>query len=325
MSAPQAQMPPSDTRSLATSLAPVLCDACEGQLSDISWFKADWQRGGAATATATFTPISSNPRPVIVKLPVVGRELLWTKRLQPDNGADDPDLVIPHLLQSGSELAGYDLAWLIIEKFRHGPLGLKWHDNHIPRIIDAAVRFHAATSQHPIDQEPRFEDWHALIATARENARLNELPEQQRWNTVLKSLTARLDDLVAEWRARPITQWIHGDLHIANAMSRHGMNKGNVSLIDLAEVHPGHWVEDAVYLERQFWARPERLAGHDPVKAMSKARKKLGLPVDANDAHLATIRRVLLAATAPDFLASEGHPVYLHSCLEHLEQGLAVV
>ena len=50
-------------------------------------------------------------------------------------------------------------------------------------------------------------------------------------------------------------------------------------LIDLAEVRPGHWVEDAVYLERLHWARPERLKGRNPVKLLAAARRRLGLEI----------------------------------------------
>jgi len=312
---------PSDPRSLAAALAPVLCEECDNRLDDISWFKADWQRGGAATATAQYTLDDGAQVPVVIKLPIVQRELTWTRRLQPADGRTDPHLVVPRLYRSGDVLGGYDLTWIIIEQFEHGPLGLHWHDDHIRRICDAAARFHHATTRYPVDQQPRVEQWHELIAAAREQARTNEIPEQQRWNEAMKALTHRLDVLVTEWRARPITHWVHGDLHIANAMSRHGLDSGSVSLIDLAEVRPGHWVEDAVYFERQFWARPERLAGR-PVKTLARARKKLGLEVDENDHRLATIRRALLAGTAPHFMKSEGHPVYLHACLEWLEQAL---
>ena len=37
-----------DPRTLAASLAPVLAEACDGRLSAITWFRTDWQRGGAA-------------------------------------------------------------------------------------------------------------------------------------------------------------------------------------------------------------------------------------------------------------------------------------
>lgn len=313
----------SDPRSLAAALAPALCETCEQRLDDISWFKADWQRGGAATAAAQYRDDDGQSVPVVIKLPVVQRELTWTRRLQPTDG-HAMDSVVPRLFRSGDQVGGYDLAWIIIERFEHGPLGLQWHDDHVRRICRAAAEFHKATSRFPIDQPPRVEQWHELITTAREDARTNEIPEQQRWNEAMKALTHRLDDLVAEWRARPITHWVHGDLHIANAMSRHGLDSGPVSLIDLAEVRPGHWVEDAVYFERQLWARPERME-KNPVKTMARARKKLGLPVDENDNRLAMIRRALLAGTAPHFMKSEGHPVYLHACLEWLEKALDTV
>ena len=315
--------PHTDSRSLASALAPVLCEACEDRLKDISWFKADWQIGGAATATATYQLDAGGSASVIVKLPVVQRELIWMRRLQPANSAEDPDLVVPRLYQSGEVLGGYDLAWLIIERFPHGPLGLKWHDDHLPRICEAATRFHAATVAHGGGElKARVENWPKLIEESREAVRINELPEQQRWNTLLKALSGRLDGIVKEWEARPITHYVHGDLHIANAMSRHSMTEGPVSLIDLAEVRPGHWTEDAVYLERQLWARPERISGkNSPVKLMAKCRKKLKLAVDESDARLAMIKRVLLAGTAPHFLKNEGHPHYLEACLHWLERG----
>ena len=44
--------------------------------------------------------------------------------------------------------------------------------------------------------------------------------------------------------------------------------------------------------------------------------------VGADDARLAMIRRVLLAATAPRFLKTEGHPRHLEACLGQLEKTL---
>jgi hypothetical protein len=105
-------------------------------------------------------------------------------------------------------------------------------------------------------------------------------------------------------------------------MSRVSMDAGPVCLIDLAEVHAGNWIEDAVYLERQLWARPQRLHPHKPVKALAAARKRLGLHVESEYPRLAMIRRGLLAATAPRFIKSEGHPAYLDACLERLEIAL---
>ncbi len=310
---------PADARGLATSLAPLVIEACENKLSDITWFKADWQRGGAATAKAIFSHSDGSVHPVVVKFPVVQRELLWTKRLQKFTPPGSP---VPRLFASGETLGGYDLAWIVIEQFSHGPLGLHWNDSHIPRIAEAAARFYASASEFVVDQDPKQEDWYELLKGSSESIKINQLNHTKRWKKALKEFRHRLDGIVSEWRARDTSQWLHGDLHLANAMSRTGIDDGPVHLIDLAEVHAGNWIEDAVYLERQLWAKPERLKPHPPVKTLARERKKLGLPVEENYSHLATIRRALLASTAPKFIRSEGHPVYLEKCLERLESSL---
>ncbi|MHC5005664.1 MAG: phosphotransferase family protein, partial [Planctomycetota bacterium] len=290
-----------DSRLLAESLAPTLLQACDQRLEELVWFRTDWQRGGAATATARWTQDDGTTVPVVVKLPVGQRELLWTRRLQRE---DETDPVVPRLYASGALLGDYDLAWLVIERFEHGPLGLRWHEGHVGRIADAVARFQAVAASFPVDQPPRVEDWDRQVADARTRARTGGLAEQSRWMAALKRLSSRLDEIVTRWRARPIDDWLHGDAHIANAMSRHGLEEGTVSLIDLAEVRAGHWIEDAVYLERQLWATPDRMKPLRPVKAIAEARRRLGLAVDPDYPRLATVRRVLLAATAPRYIKS---------------------
>lgn len=93
-------------------------------------------------------------------------------------------------------------------------------------------------------------------------------------------------------------------------------------LLDLAEVHPGHWVEDAVYLERLYWMRPDALKGVKPVSLIARARKKHNLDTSDDYQRLADIRRVLMASCAPAFLQSEGHPRYLEAALGVLEKTL---
>ena len=312
-------MSPDAALSLAASLAPVLSDACDGRLGQISWFKTDWQRGGAATGEATYQTNDGTAVSVVVKLPVVLRELIWTKRLQNGNMDGSP---IPRLYESGETLAEYDLAWIVIEKFPHGPLGLHWHDQHIPRIAHAVAEFHKAAAEHTVNQPPRIEQWHQLISEAAESVEHNISDQKRAWVSSLKDIQEHLPAWVTEWRARPVNQWLHGDVHLANAMSRDGLDSGSVSLIDLAEVHAGHWVEDAIYLERQLWARPDRLKTHKPVKEIAAARKSLGLPVESEYPRLAMIRRVLLAATAPKFIRTEGNPKHLEACLEWMQRGL---
>ena len=311
-----------DVRSLATSLLPHLEEACGGCLGDVIWFKADWQRGGAATGRGTWTSEGNSPAEVIVKIPVRPRELIWIDRLQhPDCGDELP--VVPRLYASGTSLGGYDLAWIVIEKIPHGPLGMRWHKDHVRRVAEAAARFSAATDAWPADDaEPRIEEWSEMIDVARRSVRINEPADQSQWSNLLKRLHRNIDELVERWRGRETSHWIHGDLHLANALSREGMQRGPVTLIDLAEVRPGHWLEDAVFLERQLWAAPDRLVSSKPVKAMVKARRDRGLGVEARWEDLAMIRRALLAGTAPTFIRSEGHPAYFTACLKQLERSL---
>ncbi|MHC4947995.1 MAG: phosphotransferase family protein [Planctomycetota bacterium] len=308
-----------DQRTLATSLAPLIEEACGGRLSDLRWFKADWQRGGAATATAVLEADGGPARPVVLKVPVVERELRWMRRLQDDS---DGPTVVPRLYASDDAVGGYDLAWIVIERFPHGPLGRQWHDDHVPRVADAAARFWAAAGRYPVDQPPRVEPWDELVREAIESVKRNRLEPRPRWTAALRALERGLDDVVGPWRARNVDHWLHGDLHLANAMSREASDHGDVQLIDLAEVHAGHWIEDAIYLERQLWAWPERFRAAPPVKTIAAARRRHGLDVEDGYPRLATLRRVLMAGSAPRFVRTEGHPRYLEACLERLEAGL---
>jgi len=174
----------------------------------------------------------------------------------------------------------------------------------------------------PVDVSSRMESWEELVKQAQDSVRVNTVADGTKWKSTLKGLRHQLKPLVEEWRARPVEEWIHGDLHFANAMMRSNEPDSPVVLIDLAEVRPGHWIEDAIFLERQLWARPERMKKYKPVKAIAKARKALGLTVEKHYPRLAMIKRALLAGTAPAFIRSEGQPEHFAACLTWLERAL---
>ncbi|MCH2152055.1 MAG: phosphotransferase [Phycisphaerales bacterium] len=304
------------TRQLADTLLPHLYRACNGHLGDVNWFRADWQRGGAATGRAVWKTESGEEREVMVKFPIRARELLWMRRLQQPGDTQPP--VVPHLYASGSSLESYDLAWIVIEWLPYGPLGKRWHKNHVRRTVDAVTRLHKAADLFPVETEmARREDWKQLLESSLESISRNHIDQEEHWITLLQKLKRALPSMVETWRSRETDHWIHGDLHLANALSRVGAEQGEVTLIDLAEIRPGHWVEDAVFLERRLWARPERLADARPVATMAESRRRLGLPTESK--YEAAIRRALMAATAPAFMKSEGHPRYLKACRDQLE------
>lgn len=303
---------------LGQGLEPLLRRACDDALGPVTWFRTDWQHGGAATGRARLKEVDGSEHEVVVKLPVSVREAAWLERLQ---AAPQP-LPVPRLFKSGTSLEEYDLAWIVIEWFPAGPLGMQWHESHLKRTCAAAAAFHAAASTHRVTKDRPLEDWDGLFDRAREAVRTQTIHTPSRWKAAHRQLRKQLPTLVEAWRARGPIEWIHGDLHLANAMSRGHAHAGPVALIDLAEVRPGHWIEDAVYLERMQWARPARLKNNSPVRHLAAARKAAGLENGPEFARLADIRRTLYAATAPAFLRTEGG-AQLDASLGHLEDGLS--
>ena len=331
---PPPTSPASDSSDLAAALVPALVAACGGRLSDVQWFRSSWQSGGASTAYAKYAVEEGPPQDVVVKLPVGPSEYRWTTQLGGGDGGPIPASSAyacgygptPRVFASGLELGGYDLAWLVVERFRGGPVSAHLDAAGVQDLLTTAAEWYARAEQlRDISQAPAPEttDWDGLMARAREAIRNNTIAEAQRWSNAVKAAHKMLPALVARWDSRPINTWCHGDLHPGNAMKRDG--SGRCVLIDLALVHPGHWVEDAVYLERLYWGRSELLGGVKVVSFLAKARRDRGLLSAEDYTMLANVRRVLMAATAPIYLAREGHPRYIHAALETLERLLPLV
>ena len=294
------------------SLEPVLREACAGRLSHVNWFRTSWQRGGALTGYATFVD-SVGPHPVVAKLPVTPRERQWLIRLQ-----DGPD-VAPRLYAHGEGLGGYDMAWVVMERLPYGPLGPTWQGREFDLLVEAAGRFYQTTGAIPVDEAPPQRDWAHLFDRARANLKTHDLADEQRWKNAFKDVYQKLKDWLKIWNNRPTNAWCHGDLHLANALSRLPSPDGPAVLIDFAEVHAGNWIEDATYFEHLFWARRQKLGGRKLCSQIAHERKKCGLPVDPDWPRLASIRRALLAMSTPALLQYDGDPHHVRAALEVLE------
>lgn len=317
-----------DSHALAAALAPALRDACAGSLGPIDWFRAAWQHSGASTGFSTWTGPGAPATPVLVKFPVGPTELRWTSHIA--STSEEPPT--PRVLASGVELAGSDIAWLVIERFPGNALSQTLDAECVTDLLRAATDFHSAAAAHPIDvPAPPSPDWDALIARAREMTKHSGLPKGQHWNEVLKAVQRALPVLKSKWASRRISTWCHGDLHPGNAMRRasatspEAVARHACVLIDLALVHPGHWVEDALYLERLYWGRSEQIASCKPVSLLAQIRRERNIPTDDNYAELAMVRRVLMAACVPCYIEREGHPKYTQAALEILERTLPQV
>lgn len=265
------------------------------------------------TGYSTFTE-GGQQFPVVVKLPVPPVELHWLKRLQ-----TAPD-VAPRLYAGGETLSGYDMAWVVMERLPYGPLGSAWGGGEFDLLVEAAGRFYAAGG--PSEQgHPDRRDWLEIAQLSRRTLQQQSLPEAARWKEALKKAQKKLPLWLERWNSRPRRDYCHGDLHFGNAMTRVPAPQGPALLLDFAEVHPGHWIEDAVYLEHIYWGSPQRLGPHKPARDLAQQRKKLGLTVDADWPELANVKRALLALAAPaDF--RNASPRHLLAALQILEAQL---
>lgn len=277
---------------LGAALAPVLIEVCGRRLSQPRWFRTDWQRGGAMTGHATWTDDDGRERDAVVKMPIPPAERRWLVQLSSDE-------VTPRVFAHGRELGGYDLAWAVMEKLPHGPVGSRWGGEGIRMLCEAAATFYARAALVPIGKPPVPRDWHEQLKRARDHVGKTTIRESQRWRKALKQAGKKLDGWLDVWRARDMTYWRHGDLHLGNAMSRDPAPGGRAVLIDLPAVGPGHWVEDAVYFEHLYWANPAGLYGHKPVKLIARYMHDCNIPPGENWPELANIYRALLAMSMP--------------------------
>jgi len=299
--------------SFGANLEPVLRQACGGLLSSVNWFRTDWQRGGAQTGYATYRDDGGADQPVVVKLPIGPVEYRWLTRL-----GQYPD-VSPRVYAQGQSLGGYDMAWVAMERLEYGPLGSAWGGQEFNLLVEAAGRFYAVAGQFPIDQSPVEKDWHQIFDSTRESIRRHGLSDEQRWNKALKKAHRKLKDWLSIWRDRPTDQWCHGDLHLANAMTRVPSPDGPAVLLDFALTHPGHWVEDAIYFEHLYWSRRKLLSGRKLSKLMAQQRKKQGMKVAKDWSRLASVMRGLLAMSTPAVLRVDGDARHVQGALEVLE------
>jgi hypothetical protein len=313
-----------DSHSLAVHLEPVMREACGGRLGPVEWFHAAWQHGGAATGFAVWRDDADSTAVarVMVKIPVGPTELKWSLALGKTGG------VVPRLVAGGDSLGGLDLCWTVVEKLEGVPLAKGLDASGVRDLCRAIVDFQiAAVNVREVDEKPKVMDWEGSVSKAKEAVKQSAIAEPLRWIDAIKHVQKSLGLVLGRWNGREVNAWCHGDLHPGNALRRtkdSTISAGDSPcvLIDLALVHAGHWSEDAVYLERQFWGHPEILQGVKPLAEVSRLRRERGLRVDTHDTDVAIARRVLMAAVVPLFLGREHNARYVHGALEVIEKYL---
>lgn len=303
---------------LAHTLEPHLLEVCEGRLSDVHWFSSDWQRGGSATGRAQYRD-GERELDVIVKLPVEGNELHWTANLGTQEGGP-----VPRVLASGQSLNGDSVGWLVIEQVTGQSVASDPSAKHVRLLLEAAAEMQVAAERlESPAHAPKPPDWAEIIDRSRDAAHRGALPEAQHWNVVLKNAQKLLPELARKWLVRPINTWCHGDLHPGNGIIV--PDDSRCRLIDLGLVHAGHWVEDALALERLFWGHLDKLGKTRPVSTLARARRKLGADNGPDHTELVAVKRALIAACVPANVAHEDDPAYLRYALGILEDSLSKI
>jgi hypothetical protein len=309
-----------DSHDLGPRLEGALIEACKGRLREVHWFRSDWQYGGAATAYAKFHPDEGPPRDVVVKFPLGERE----HRVLSALGACDAPT--PRVVAHGEQLGDRMVHWAVMERLPGTPVAAHLHKDVLPHLIDAATHFHRVCDGRVTLDPPTPQNWPVLLERSREAIHDNPtIPHAVEWAAAIRHVMKSLPRLLAIWDARTMNTICHGDLHPGNCMERPAGSAwgppGHI-LFDFAEAHQGHWVEDAVYMERMYWARPQVLEGIKPVSLMAKARKSIGMETLDDYQTLANVRRALMAATSPAFLETEGSRSYMNAAIETLERVL---
>ncbi|MCB9845338.1 MAG: aminoglycoside phosphotransferase family protein [Phycisphaeraceae bacterium] len=317
-------------QALGSSLGAVLRDLLDGRLGPIEWFQSTWQRGETATGFSTWALPDGRRTPVMLKIPVGPNEHSWSVAL---GAVEQEDWDAPESLErptarvaaAGESLGGYDLGWLVLERFPGLPLAGDLGRQGVLDMAGAAARFHASAARaRPVGSLPDEPDWTGTIEHSVEVARDYGMADEERWAAATERVLDMLPDLVSQWAGRARTTWCHGDLHPGNVMWRsHPDGTRRCALIDLALVHAGHWIEDGLYFERLYWGHDSMLGGAEPVAALAKERARLGLTVEPGYERLADVRRVLMAACVPSALIREGNLSYVKGALDILEATLA--
>jgi len=250
--------------------------------------------------------------PVLLKLNVAGDQVWWTRML-----ARAAPAFVPQVYAVGERLGDEPLGWVLWERVPGG-LHPGWNGREFAVLLEAGVQFQRATR--------------TLAAAAQAAGVLNELRvdelaarlEQGIQRGVPGPAARVLRRLDADWAwvtAVCETEVCHGDLHLANALSREGPPDGVALLIDY---HPTRmpWAYDATKPEI-LNADPRRLGCRGLVVKQAAMRERYGLSVPAG-AELRRLQAIVLGWRAMEvwgYVGSSPDPAWRERGIWHAENG----
>ncbi len=245
------------------------------EFADITVFGAEWGTS-ALHFTGTWTVSGVE---VILKVGASHSQRWWYETV----AREDRNLA-PMVLASGSRLSDTELGWILTERLPGG-LHAGWNGAEFGMLMAAGARFQRFARRHPGGPHriTTIDEVEAWIRSAIET----DAPGPA------ASLLERLDD---DWRfvcevCPP--EICHGDLHMANVLSRTPPPQvGHAVLIDF-EPSSMPWAFEAAYCQ-VLNSDPERVGWQGLVHVMAERRRALGLPTISSDVQLKRAEAIAL-------------------------------
>ena len=244
-------------------------------LTDVEVFGAEWGTSGLHfTGRWTVSGVE-----VVLKVGVSASQRWWTETI----ARDDPGLA-PMLLARGSRLGDTGLGWILTERLPGG-LHAGWNGLEFGMLMAAGARFQRFARSHPtgphsVTTVDEVAGWigSAIGRGAPGPAAVLVGSLDQDWRFVCEACPPEI---------------CHGDLHMANVLSRTlAPQLSDAVLIDFEpSVMP--WAFEAAYCQ-VLNSDPTRTGWRGLVRLMAQRREALGLPAISGDARLERVEAITL-------------------------------
>ncbi|WP_157683488.1 phosphotransferase [Microlunatus soli] len=246
-----------------------------GALTDLAVLEAEWGASGLHFV-GTWNATGAD---VIVKIGVSPSQRWWTEAIS----REDPALA-PILFASGGRLGDIDLGWMVSERLPGG-LHAGWHGQEFTMLMAAAARFHRFARRHP--SGPHSVTTAGDVASWIDSAITRGVPGPA---------AALLGSVDQDWelvsQACP-PEICHGDLHMANVLSRTPAPQLSDALLIDFEPCLMPWVFEAAYCQ-VLNSDPARVGWRELILLLDEQRGALGLPTISNIADLRRVETIVL-------------------------------
>lgn len=245
-------------------------------VADLAAFRAEWGSSGLHFA-GKWTASGAD---VILKVGVSRSQRWWIEAI-----ADEDPGLAPMLFASGGRLGDVELGWILTERLPGG-LHAGWDGLEFGMLMTAGARFQRFARSHPTGPHSTTtaEDVAAWISCAIGRGAPGPT-------------AALLENLDHDWRfvsgvCPP--EICHGDLHMANVLSRTPAPQLSEAVLIDFEPSLMPWAFEAAYCQ-VLNSDPDRVGWHGLVPLMAERRTSLGLPTVSNDTDLTRVEAVTLS------------------------------